>query len=529
MLAFDPDLLPGALRPWVVDIAERIQCPIDFPAVAAMVALSAIVGRKLGIRPKRHDDWTVVPNLWGGVIGRPGVMKTPALQEPLKPLKALEIRAKEQFHALSREREADKRVAEARRKTAEGEIRKAVKKDRAEARRIAMESIEDEGDGPEPTRRRYLVNDSSVEKLGEILNENPSGMLVYRDELIGLLKGLEKEGQESARSFYLEAWNGTGRYTYDRIGRGTIDIDAAVVSIISGIQPGPLLQYLRTAVREGSGDDGLIQRFQLLVWPDLSPNWVNVDRWPDSAARQTAHELFEELDGLEPDLLGADPDPYEPGGIPFFRFSHQAQEVFDRWRAGLEATVRSGELHPVLESHFAKFRSLIPSLALLIHLADVGRGPVGSEALQRASRWGEYLPSHARRIYAHATHPDLAAARALAKKLAGGDLADEFALRDVYRAGWSGLTTPEDAKGAVDLLVDLDWLREERRATGGWTATVHLINPGVFTHTPVGGTDRTDGRGAGGASGGSVGAHPGGGPELHGPDDDADGGAEVPS
>src|SRR5690606_35119893 len=107
-----------------------------------------------------------------------------------------------------------------------------------------------------------------------------------------------------------------------------------------------------------------------------------------------------------------------------------------------------------------------------------------SEALQRAIRWGEYLQSHARRIYAHAAHPDLAAARALAKKLAGGDLADEFALRDVYRAGWSGLTTPEDAKGAVDLLVDLDWLREERRATGGRTATVHLINPGVFTHTP---------------------------------------------
>ena len=115
-----------------------------------------------------------------------------------------------------------------------------------------------------------------------------------------------------------------------------------------------------------------------------------------------------------------------------------------------------------------------------------------------ASRGGEDLPSHARRISAHATHPDLAAARALAKKLAGGDLADEFALRDVYRAGGSGLTTPEDAKGAVDLLVDLDWLREERRATGGWTATVHLINPGVFTHTPVGGTDRTDGRGGGG-------------------------------
>src|SRR5262245_36081504 len=64
VLPFDHALLPDNFRPWIQDISERIQCPPDFPAVAAMVALSAIVGRKVGIRPKRRDDWLVVPNLW---------------------------------------------------------------------------------------------------------------------------------------------------------------------------------------------------------------------------------------------------------------------------------------------------------------------------------------------------------------------------------------------------------------------------------------------------------------------------------
>lgn len=99
------------------------------------------------------------------------------------------------------------------------------------------------------------------------------------------LEGLDKDGHEAARGFYLEAWNGTGRYTYDRIGRGTIDIDAAVVSMIGTIQPSRLAEYVASAVRGGSGDDGLIQRFQLAVWPDCPSRWRNVDRWPDTKAK----------------------------------------------------------------------------------------------------------------------------------------------------------------------------------------------------------------------------------------------------
>ena len=37
--AFDAELLPLALRAWVMDIAHRMQCPADFPAVAALVYL----------------------------------------------------------------------------------------------------------------------------------------------------------------------------------------------------------------------------------------------------------------------------------------------------------------------------------------------------------------------------------------------------------------------------------------------------------------------------------------------------------
>ncbi|MGE3110104.1 MAG: YfjI family protein [Phycisphaerales bacterium] len=498
VMAFDPDLLPVTLRSWVVDIAERIQCPIDFSAVAAMVALGAVVGRRIGIRPKCYDDWIVPGNLWGGVIGRPGVMKTPAIQEPLKPLKKLEILAKAEFEQQLKDMMAAKQISEIRKKDTEREIRKNIKIP-AEALRIARESLDDEDDARDPVRTRFIVNDGTVEKIGVILNENPVGVLVFRDELIGLLKALDKPGQEGARSFYLESWNGTGRYTYDRIQRGTLDIEAAILSVLGGIQPGPLGQYLRGAARGGTGDDGLIQRFQLLVWPDISIDWRNVDRWPDSEARRAAFDVYEGLAAMEPTLLGADHDPREPDGIPFLRFSDAAQPCFDAWREKLEHIVRGGELHPALESHLAKFRSLTPKLALLIHLAEGRSGPVGLESLERSIGWSTYLESHARRVYSQMIDPDLAAAKSLAGKLVAGDIKGEFALRDIYRKGWTGLASEEDARGAVEYLIDFGWLAEGRRETAGRTASVYFVNPKIRamnasknSGTPSGATDKAD-------------------------------------
>lgn len=474
---FSFDLLPNSLRPWVEDIADRLQCPPDFPAVAAMVALAGIVGRKIGIRPKRQDDWLVVPNLWGCVIGRPSLLKTPAIQEPLKPIKRLEVEAQKSFESAEREFIATKAVSEAKSKVTKQGITEALKQGK-DAFKLAMELVQDSTD--EPTRRRYLTNDTTVEKLGELLNQNPNGMIVFRDELSGWLRSLDKDGQEGARSFYLEAWNGNGRYTFDRIGRGTLDIEAAAVSIIGAIQPGPLQAYLRDAVRGGGGDDGLLQRFQLAVWPDCSAEWRNVDRWPDSQARGAAWEIFQRLDRQTADDFGAERDQFDTSEIPFLKFSPlTAQDNFDHWRAGLEHRLRNGKEHPAIEAHLAKYRKLVPALALLIHLADTRGGLIGDEPLDKAIRWATYLESHARRLYGAAVKPDVSAAKALAQKIIAGELGEQFTLRDVYRQGWSGLSDREDAQQAADVLLDFDWLRTIEQPTGGRSRTIHVINPKI--------------------------------------------------
>jgi hypothetical protein len=472
---FDPHFLPEALREWVKDIAERMQCPMDFPAVAAMIALATVLGRKLGIRPKRHDDWLVVPNLWGAVVGRPGVLKTPAIVEPLRQLYRLEADALDLYKLKMDQWKVQQIVAKEQEKVTTQDIREALK-NKKDATAFAETLLASEGG--QPTRQRYLVNDSTVEKLGELLNENRNGLLAFRDELTGLLRQLDREGHDGDRAFYLEAWNGNGRFTYDRIARGTIDIEAACISILGGIQPGPLGHYLRSAMQGGEGDDGLLQRFQLLVWPDITTEWVNVDRWPDSDAKQRAYQILTKLNILESSDVDAHCDE-EHGGIPYVRFSDEAQDTFDEWRAALERRLRQGREHPAIEAHLAKYRSLIPSLALLIHVADAGKNPIGVEALEQACAWGDYLESHARRVYSHGVAPDDMAARELAVRIHTGDIQSGFTARDVYRWHWAGLSTREETEKAIAVLIDLNWLHEVVEPTGGRPSAKYMVHPRV--------------------------------------------------
>src|SRR4051794_22899938 len=79
--AFDPELLPSTLRAMVEDIADRMQVPIDLPAVSAITTLSGVCGRRALVQPKEFDPWKVVPNLWGAIVAGPGMMKSPLIHD----------------------------------------------------------------------------------------------------------------------------------------------------------------------------------------------------------------------------------------------------------------------------------------------------------------------------------------------------------------------------------------------------------------------------------------------------------------
>ena len=120
-------LIPAPLRGWVLDIADRGGFPLEYPAAAAIVGLSGLIGRRIALRPKRADDWLVVPNLWGAVVGPPGVQKTPAVEEPLRPLRRLAADAWNSQVAAAASFDKGRMVVEARQEAARMALRKAAR------------------------------------------------------------------------------------------------------------------------------------------------------------------------------------------------------------------------------------------------------------------------------------------------------------------------------------------------------------------------------------------------------------------
>jgi hypothetical protein len=475
-------LMPESFAPWVRDVAERIQCPADYVGVTVMVTAGSVIGRQCVVRPKRYDDWEVVPNLWGLVIGPPGIMKSPAIKEGTRPLGRLIAAEMERYKVAMRDARFIRMKCDAQDDRLKKALKEALERANGDEQAPDVLRVRDqlrEPREPLPTERIYRTNDATVEKVAVLLGDNPNGFLIERDEIAGLIKTMDREGHQNDRVFYEECWNGTGSYRVDRIERGSLHVEAACLSLLGGIQPAPLESYLREWERRGL-DDGFIQRFQLMVYPDVTP-FRRVDRWPESRARETAVEAFRLIDQLDLRHLQA---RSEAGVLPWLNFDEAGQAAFDSWYDAWQHRLRSDAWPSVLRQHFAKYPSLVPALALIDHLVAGGTGPIPASCVARALGRAAYLASHARRVYATLTERTRGATALLARRLLDSvePVPDPVTLRWIYRHHWTGLANRADVEPAVTRLLALGWLREVEippASTGGRPTRGFAINPAI--------------------------------------------------
>ncbi len=120
-------LLPPILRDWVMDNANRMPCPPDYIAVAAIASLGSVIGARCVVKPKRFDDWAVVPNLWGGIVGLPSAKKSPAINAALKPLDYLIATAKKRYEAELAVYEKEQMIRDFRKEDMKNKLKNAVK------------------------------------------------------------------------------------------------------------------------------------------------------------------------------------------------------------------------------------------------------------------------------------------------------------------------------------------------------------------------------------------------------------------
>ncbi|PPC90456.1 MAG: hypothetical protein CTY34_07690 [Methylobacter sp.] len=473
--ALPPELMPEPLRPWLADVSHRMQTPPDFSTVSALVIVSSIIGAGCAIRPKHFDDWEVIPNLWGACIGRPSVvLKSPSMGEATKLLDRLQADYGERYEQEKAGAEFDGLATKAMLDDVKQQLSKAGKgagKDRVvnpdDIAKLKADYVElTQNAAPEPVRRLFKTNETSIQSMTLLQSQNPRGVLVFRDELTGLLTKWDKEDGADERAYFLEGWNGNGAYTDCKIGRGITDAKQICISLLGGIQPDKLKRYLYQAMQ--GNNDGLMQRLQLAVWPDEPEDWELVDDCPNKADKQRAYGILQTLSEMDFTQYGAMQGEYDDR--PYFRFDGAGQAIFNQWLTELQTVKLKQEENPLMVEHLGKFRSLMPSLALIFHCIDIADGRVsGNVSVQAANlavKWCKYLESHARRIYAMAQNLEHEAAVRLADKIKGKALPSPFTPKSVYDKGWHGLKDRREVEAACNILIDENWLMMERKPVG---------------------------------------------------------------
>lgn len=433
----DPAWLPAPFRDYVAGAAARAGCAPDLPAAAAMVALAAVTGRALRVRPDPDEAATVVPTLWGGLVTDAPAQAGPAVAGALAALDHLE----EAAHADFTRAQGTWHARRAAYRTAVQAWRRRVRESPPERHAIGALAAVFPEPPVRPVRRRHQTATGHPEALVRLLNASPAGLLLRADDLAGWLRRLTRIGNEGERHFLLRCWDGAAPGAdYDGPDGRSRHCDHPCLSVFGWASP-EALRRLLSHPESGPAAADLLGRFSMLVVADGSaPAGDSGSGDDDGRAR-----MIRTFERLETRL--------RPGAAPVVPFTPAAAAHGAAWRRSLEGRLKAGD---PLAPHLTAQRKAMPALALLIHAAeqaDIERGPeaVPLAAAERATAWCDLLLAHARRLHGLET-PAVDGARALLGRLASGELTSPFTVRDVYRRHWAGLGSPDAARAAVALL-----------------------------------------------------------------------------
>lgn len=316
------DILPGAIEDFARARAEQMGVDPGGLAMACLTVCAAAIPDNLTLKIKRHENWKESARIWTMIVGDPSARKSPIIKVASSPLMKLES---------------------------------GLQLDHRVAMRDWLSLGKDKKGKPEPIAKRVATEDSSPEKVGEILSNNENGLALIDDELSGWFSRMEKyagsKGSGADRAFWLKSFGG-GSYSIDRIGRGSIWVPNISITLLGGIQPDPLKKIAKDLT-----DDGLLQRMFCIM---LSPAGNDRDE-PSAVGENVYANLVERLFDLRARYMAG----------RGFRFCDAAQDLRSEL-AGIhhQMELNWSRINKRVATHIGKFDGLFGRLALLFHVVD---------------------------------------------------------------------------------------------------------------------------------------------------------------
>jgi hypothetical protein len=448
---FPLDVLPAPLQRVVKEVAQALPCPEDYVGVPLLVMAGAALGASRALAVKRGHVQQAI--LFAAVVGPPGSAKTPALNFVAEPVHE----AEELVHAAWKEQmeryEADLDAYEA-------EL-KAWKKSR-------------DGDRPQkparPSLQRRTVNDATAEALVPILQENPRGVALVRDELVGWVQAMNqyREGGRGAdQQFWMSAWSGITvkvdrKKTHEL---GPLCVRHPFIGVIGGLTPDKLPTLRGDKFRQRAEQDGFIDRV-LMAYPQepraTAENWLEVADDTRTALRSVMERLLTLEMVPSTDAAGA-----VLGHRPFVvKLSATGRHEWQRFTEAHAHEINGGHLPSHLIGPWSKLKGYAARLALVIHYLrwacdEAQDGDVDGESMARAVRLIDYFKAHARKVYAVMdADPRVADARRVLHWIERQRKA-RFQKRDAYQALKGTFKTLDELEPVLTLLEKQGYVRPE--------------------------------------------------------------------
>jgi putative DNA primase/helicase len=471
--SFPVDALPESCRRFVREAATSIGCAPDLVAVPLLGLLSAGIGNSRQLQLKR--GWKESAALFAVVVAEPGDKKTPAQKAALTPV----WQAQERFKREYRERW----------EAYEEELRKW----KADERTAAKEGEPAPPKPEEPAMGHAVVDDITVERLADILDETPRGVVSVQDELSGWVLAMNQYkagGKGADRQFWLRVWSNSP-VKVDRKSRKIPAIIAQPwISVVGSIQP-EILPDL-----DIGRNDGMMDRF-LYSYPQPQRR-RHTDDEVSVAAERAILELYVKLMNLK--MPESDGEPF-PGTVPM---TEEAWQVFKELADELSEEAHGLGFPGRLRGAWSKLEAYLARLSLILALSRVAgteeREQVEPKDVVAASLLIGYFKAEARRVFAelHGTDPMDSLAVALKRFLEGRGGKWEGTATELWdvlsRRQVRGLPRNPDNL-AVKVLAIASRSKAAMRAERGWRGKnrvlrLQLPDNGVGSVGGVGNQDR---------------------------------------
>jgi DNA primase len=462
-LPFPNEVLPTPLRAVVVEIARALNCPADFVGGPLLALAGGAIGNARHISITRSHAQP--PCLFLVVIAFPGTAKSPALRILRRVFDEIQRQWLDEW-----------------RKEMDGWKQKKKAHDKGKG----------QDPGPRPVLRRCVVADATMESLAMILEENPRGLVMLRDELMELVASMNqyKGGKGYDRQIILKLWDGEP-ICIDRKSDRSRDgaplyVARPFAAIVGGLQPA-VVERFRGETHKNSPppDDGFFDRF-LSIYPveldAVGERWREVSAeslaaWDRAVKRLLQLEMVKE-DG------GSGFRPY------FYNLTEGAREAWKRFTDAHAAELNDPDFPSHLRGPWSKLRGYCGRLALILHClrwacSEVepvyAVDAVDASDMENAAQLVAYFKSHVRKVYAALdADPRIAEARKVLRCLERNPDMTVFTRRDLYQHLRRQFKQPEALDAPLRLLAEYGYLQGATPERGGRPGPVperYMVNP----------------------------------------------------